>query len=108
MYWHRKEESCLSLARYGSDYCSTPGMDFSLQDKGLHVSDLLLMSASSTDAEWSFSEGHCEVNFMQHNMVSQTFKAEITVGLWDGTPLFLPIDAAILIMEKKLDRWGQP
>jgi hypothetical protein len=61
-------------------------------------------SASSTDAERAFSEGRREVNFMQHNMSSQTFKAEMAVGSWDGTPLFPECDAAIRIMEKKLDR----
>ncbi|KIM79281.1 hypothetical protein PILCRDRAFT_74542 [Piloderma croceum F 1598] len=60
-------------------------------------------SVSSTDAEQAFSEGHHEVNFMQHNMSSQTFKAEMAVGLRDGTPLFPECDAAIHIMEKKLD-----
>ena len=61
-------------------------------------------SASSTDAEQAFSEGRREVNFMQHNMSLQTFKAEMAVGSWDGTPLFPECDAAIRIMEKKLDR----
>jgi hypothetical protein len=41
---------------------------------------------------------------MQHNTTSQTFKAEMAVGSWDGTPLFPEVDAAIRIMEKKLDR----
>ena len=61
-------------------------------------------SALSTDAERAFSEGRREVNFMQHNMSSQTFKAETAVGSWDGTPLFPECDDAIRIMEKKLDR----
>jgi hypothetical protein len=26
MYWYRKEESCPNLSRFGSDYCSAPGM----------------------------------------------------------------------------------
>lgn len=105
MCWYRKEESCPLLARYASDYCSAPGIDFSLQDKGPHVSNLLLISVSSTNTKQSFSEGHHKANFMQHNMASQTFKAEMAVGSWDGTPLFLRVDAAILIKEKKLDRW---
>lgn len=40
---------------------------------------------------------------MQHNMDSQTFKAEIAVGSWDGTPLFPDVDAAIRILEAKMD-----
>jgi hypothetical protein len=63
-----------------------------------------LLLAASTDAERSFSEGRREVNFMQHNMDSQTFKAEMAVGSWDGTPLFPDVDAAIRILEAKMDR----
>lgn len=63
-------------------------------------------AASSTDAERAFSEGRCEVNFMQHNTTSQTFKVEMAVGSWDGTPLFPEVDAAIQITEKELDRRG--
>ncbi|KIK93839.1 hypothetical protein PAXRUDRAFT_144160 [Paxillus rubicundulus Ve08.2h10] len=52
-----------------------------------------LLQASSTDTEraFSFSDRHQELNFMQHNMSSQTFKAEMAVGSWDGTLLFLDI-----------------
>lgn len=45
-----------------------------------------------------------EVNFMQHNMSSQIFKAEMVVELWDGTPLFPSIEYTISILEKKMDR----
>jgi len=41
-------------------------------------------SALSTDAERAFSEGRREVNFMQHNMSLQTFKAKMAVGSWDS------------------------
>jgi hypothetical protein len=41
---------------------------------------------------------------MQHNTTLQTFKAEMAVGSWDGTPLFPEVDAAIHFMEKKLDQ----
>jgi hypothetical protein len=41
---------------------------------------------------------------MQHNMDSQTFKAEMAVRSWDGTPLFPDVGAAIQIMEAKMDR----
>ena len=56
----------------------------------------------STDAERTFSKGRCEVNFMQHNMSSQTFKAEMAVGSWDGTPLMPNISEAISVMEKHI------
>ncbi|KDR68283.1 hypothetical protein GALMADRAFT_78780 [Galerina marginata CBS 339.88] len=52
-----------------SDYCSAP--------------------ATSVDAERAFSTGRRQVNFMQHNMSSQTFKAQMAVGSWakTGSPL---------------------
>jgi hypothetical protein len=55
-----------------------------------------------TDAERAFSKGRREVNFMQHNMSSQTSKAEMAVGSWDGTPLMPNISEAISIMEKHI------
>ena len=55
----------------------------------------------------SCSEGHWEVNFMQHNMSSQTFKAEMAAGSWDGTPLFPDLQAAFSIMEKKMSQQAQ-
>ncbi|TFK36013.1 hypothetical protein BDQ12DRAFT_610783 [Crucibulum laeve] len=52
----------------GSDFCSAP--------------------ATSVDAECAFFTGCCQVNFMQHNMSSQTFKAQMAVGSWAKSPLF--------------------
>ncbi|KIK75068.1 hypothetical protein PAXRUDRAFT_173903 [Paxillus rubicundulus Ve08.2h10] len=63
------------------DYCSAP--------------------ASSTDVERAFSDGRRDVNFMQHNTSSQTFKSEMVVGSWDGTPLFPDIRRAVQIIENK-------
>ena len=50
-------------------------------DISIHLT-LVLSAAASTDTERAFSEGCWEVNFMQHNMSSQTFKAEMAVGSW--------------------------
>lgn len=61
-----------------------------------------LLPAASTDAERAFSEGRREVNFMQHNMSSQTFKAEMAVGSWFGTPLMPNIEEAVRIIEAKM------
>ena len=47
------------------------------------------MIASSVDAERAFSCGRLQVNHLQHNMSSQTFKAQMAVGSWAGTP-FMP------------------
>jgi len=41
---------------------------------------------------------------MQHNMSSQTFKAEMAVGSWDGTPLMPNISEAISVIERKMAR----
>ena len=53
---------------------------------------LIFQLATSVDAERAFSVGHRQVNFMQHNMNSQTFKAQMAVGSWAKTPLFPGID----------------
>ena len=63
---------------------------------------LIPLAAASTDVECAFSEGRQEVDFMQHNMSSQTFKAEMAVGSWDGAPLMPNISNAICIMEKHM------
>ncbi|KIK77888.1 hypothetical protein PAXRUDRAFT_165481 [Paxillus rubicundulus Ve08.2h10] len=63
------------------DYCSAPAL--------------------STDTERAFSDGCQELNFMQHNMSSQTFKAEMAMGSWDGALLFLDIQRAVQIIEDK-------
>ncbi|KAJ7159147.1 hypothetical protein C8R43DRAFT_882280 [Mycena crocata] len=53
----------------GSDDCSAP--------------------ATSTDIEHPFSEHHWEVNFLQHNLGSQTFRGEMVLGSWDEKPFSL-------------------
>ena len=40
------------------------------------------------DAEHAFSTGHRQVNYMQHNMSSDTFQARMAVVSWAQTPLF--------------------
>ncbi|KIJ58836.1 hypothetical protein HYDPIDRAFT_101926, partial [Hydnomerulius pinastri MD-312] len=45
--------------------------------------------------------GRRELNFMQHNTSSQTFKSEMAVGSWEGTPLFQDIHRAVQIIEDK-------
>ncbi|KIK90922.1 hypothetical protein PAXRUDRAFT_67914, partial [Paxillus rubicundulus Ve08.2h10] len=66
------------------DYCSAP--------------------ASSTDTQRAFSDRRRELNFMQHNTLSQTFKAKMAVGSWDGTLLFPDIQCAVQIIEDKSHR----
>ena len=40
------------------------------------------------DAERAFSTGRCQVNYMQHNMSSDTFQVRMAVGSWAQTPVF--------------------
>ncbi|TEB21368.1 hypothetical protein FA13DRAFT_1642080, partial [Coprinellus micaceus] len=56
-------------------------------------------SASSVDAERAFSNGRVQVNHLQHNTSSQTFKSRVAVGSWSGTPL-LPNDKPTEILSK--------
>ncbi|KAF8984859.1 hypothetical protein BDQ17DRAFT_1260506 [Cyathus striatus] len=51
----------------GLDFCSAP--------------------TSSVDCKRAFSSGHLQINHLQHNMSSQTFKAQMAVGSWAKTPL---------------------
>lgn len=49
---------------------------------------LIELVASSVDAERAFSVGRRQVNFMQHSMSSQTFKAKMGLGSWKKLPFF--------------------
>ncbi|EJD08422.1 uncharacterized protein FOMMEDRAFT_72549 [Fomitiporia mediterranea MF3/22] len=68
----------------GLDFCSAP--------------------ATSVDAEQAFSHGRHQINFMQHNMSSNTFVAQMAVGSWDNTPLFSNLQDAFNIIEGKISR----
>ncbi|EDR01553.1 uncharacterized protein LACBIDRAFT_310901 [Laccaria bicolor S238N-H82] len=52
----------------GSDFCSAP--------------------ATSVDAEWAFSTGHNQINFTQHNINFQTFRAEMALRFWIKFPFY--------------------
>ncbi|KAJ7249819.1 hypothetical protein C8J57DRAFT_977385, partial [Mycena rebaudengoi] len=58
--------------------------------------------AASVDAERAFSNGRLQVNHLQHQTSSQTFKARVALGSWIGTPLMPSSSDAAAIMEKKL------
>jgi len=83
-YWHIIEGTTPSVARMVTDFCSGP--------------------ASLVDAERAFSNGRRAVNFMQHNMSSATFRAQMAVGSWLGTPLFPSVQQAVGIIEKQMAR----
>ncbi|KAJ6625303.1 hypothetical protein B0H10DRAFT_1738747, partial [Mycena sp. CBHHK59/15] len=59
--------------------------------------------ASSVDTECAFSVGHLQVNHLQHQTNSQTFKARITLGSWIGTPLLPSSNEAAVMLEKKIE-----
>ncbi|KAJ7938722.1 hypothetical protein B0H13DRAFT_1587421 [Mycena leptocephala] len=67
----------------GLDFCSAP--------------------ASSVDAERVFSEGRREVNFMQHNMAAQTFRAEMALGSWDEKPFFPSIPDLVDTLKRRMN-----
>lgn len=58
--------------------------------------------ASSVDAERAFSDGRLEVNDLQHNTSSQTFKAQMAVGSWAASPLFPGLSEVTKIVEKHM------
>ncbi|KAF9221868.1 hypothetical protein BS17DRAFT_784088, partial [Gyrodon lividus] len=60
--------------------------------------------AASTDTERAFSDGRREINFMQHNTSSQTFKSEMAIGSWEGTSLFPDIRRAVQLIDEKSRR----
>ncbi|KAJ6596552.1 hypothetical protein B0H10DRAFT_1760361, partial [Mycena sp. CBHHK59/15] len=57
--------------------------------------------ASSVDAEHAFSGGCLQVNHLQHQTSSQTFKVRVALGSWIRTPLIPSSKDVITIMEKK-------
>ncbi|KJA15695.1 hypothetical protein HYPSUDRAFT_148696 [Hypholoma sublateritium FD-334 SS-4] len=71
-----------------SDYCSAP--------------------ATSVDAERAFSTGCRQVNFMQTNMNSQTFKAQMAIGSWARSPLFPGLKAVENTIKRDIERSEDP
>jgi hypothetical protein len=62
----------------------------------------VIIVASSVDAERAFSMGRLEVNHLQHNMNSQTFKAQVAVGSWAKTPLYPGFTEVTKIVERNM------
>jgi hypothetical protein len=63
---------------------------------------MLFIEASSVDAEQVFSTGWLEVNHLQHNMNSQTFKAQVAVESWARTPLYPGFTEVTKIVERSM------
>ena len=69
------------------DFLSAPSMGFSFF--GYEFRTYRCFVASSVDTERAFSGGHLQVNHLQHQINSQSFKAQVAVGSWYST-LILP------------------
>ncbi len=52
--------------------------------------------------EQAFSTGWLEVNHLQHNMNSQTFKAQVAVRSWAKTPLYPRFIEVMKIVERSM------
>ncbi|GBE85873.1 hypothetical protein SCP_0803950 [Sparassis crispa] len=83
-YWAQASHARPRLAQMALDYLTAPAE-----------------SASSVDAERAFSGGRLTVNHLQHQMSSQTFKAQVAVGSWVGTPLLPDVKACAEFIETK-------
>jgi hypothetical protein len=62
-------------------------------------SDLIIYAATSVEAERQFSTGRRSMNFMQHNMSHDTFRARMALGSWDGTPIFPEFETAADVID---------
>lgn len=60
------------------------------------------MLVSSIDTERAFSIGRRQLNFMQTNMSSQSFRAKMAIGSWEKTPLFPGVDAIAGMLQQKM------
>ena len=65
-----------------------------------------MFTATSVDAERAFSTGRRQVNHMQHNMSSQTFKARVAIGSWAKTPIFPEFLDIAAIVESRMGKDG--
>ena len=66
------------------------------------------LAASSVNDECAFSGGCLQVNHLQHGMSSQTFKAQVALGSWVGSPIFPSTNLFIAIVEDRMRRARKP
>ena len=104
-YWEQRLEAQPQLARMALDFLSAPG-----QASPARCLLLLTFSpaASSVDAERAFSGGRLQVNHLQHGMSSQTFKAQVALGSWVGSPVFPSTDPFVAIIEDGMRHARKP
>ncbi|KAF9234387.1 hypothetical protein BU15DRAFT_26819, partial [Melanogaster broomeanus] len=58
--------------------------------------------ASSVDAERAFSGGCLQVGHLQHRISSQSFKAQVAIGLWYASPLLSNTTTVTAMINKKM------
>ncbi|KAL4078011.1 hypothetical protein J3A83DRAFT_4218796 [Scleroderma citrinum] len=80
-YWENCRTTRPRLARMTLDLLSAPGLTF----QSNYCSLIPAFLASSVDAERAFSSGRLQVNYLLHQMGSQSFKAQVAVGSWHNT-----------------------
>ena len=103
-YWEQQLETQPQLAQMALDFLSAPG-----QASLVHCLLLLTsLASSSVDAECAFSSGRLQVNHLQRGMSSQTFKAQVALGSWVGSPIFPSTDPFIAIVEDSMRRARKP
>ena len=100
-YWERQLGTRPQLAQMALDFLSAPGQ---VPPSVLSIRSHFSFTASSVDAERAFSGGRLQVNHLQHGMSSQTFKAQVALGSWIGSPIFPSTDPFIAIVEDRMRR----
>ena len=103
-HWYNLESVMSDVFHMVSDFLSAPGVNCRPTYADLYW-PFLLHVAASTDTERAFSKRWQQVNFMQHGLLSQTFKLEMTVSSqWDNTPLFPSISDVVKIIQQATHR----
>ena len=101
-YWESCRTTRHRLAQMALDFLSAPGLAVSHYCSLRKLMSILL--ASSVDAERTFSGGRLQVNHLQHQMSSQSFKAQVAVGSWYNTPLLPNMSSATAIITNKTSK----
>ena len=87
------------------DFLSAPGQ---VSINILSTLSDLYPTALSVDAKHALSGGQLQVNHLQHGMSSQTFKAQVALGSWIGSPIFPTTDPFITMVEDRMKRERKP
>jgi hypothetical protein len=86
-YWYTKEAQLPTVALMAMDFISAPGECGTVTSEPLGPR-LTHIAAILVSAEQQFSAGRRAIDFTQHQMSQDTFRARTALGSWEGTPLF--------------------